>query len=109
MQKSETLSAHENNGGQWPQRQSGLKIPRLEIFIRKGVPNWISKPYRCKSSGCRKSKASKGDAVVNYREPLATKELRYHGLSRRFKNMAYETFFSGIHAGFIPKAFVLYA
>jgi hypothetical protein len=25
-------------------------------------------------------KASKGDAVVDYREPLATKELRYHGL-----------------------------
>jgi hypothetical protein len=65
--------------------------------------------YRCKSSGCRKSKASKGDAVVNYREPLATKELRYHGLSRRVKNLPHETFFPGIHAGFIPKASVQYA
>jgi len=27
-------------------------------------------------------KAPKGDAVVNYREPPATKELRYHGLVR---------------------------
>jgi hypothetical protein len=45
MQKSETLSAHENNveQRQWPRRQSGLRIPRLEIFIRKAKPNWISK------------------------------------------------------------------
>jgi len=66
-------------------------------------------PYRCKSSGYRKSKASKGDTVVNYREPLATKELRYHGVSRRVKNMHYETFFPGIQSGFIPKASVRYS
>jgi hypothetical protein len=70
------------------------------VFIR------VSIPCRCKSSGCRKSKASKGDAVVNYCKPLATKELWYHGLSRKVKNMPCETFFSGIHARFIPKASV---
>jgi len=64
------------------------------------------KNYRCKISGCRKSKASKGDAVVNYREPLATKELRYHGLSLRVKNLPYETFLPGIHAGLILKVSV---
>jgi len=51
------------------------------------------KPYRCKSSGCRKSKASKGDAVINYREPLATKELRYHGLSEGLKICLTKRFF----------------
>jgi hypothetical protein len=69
-------------------------------------PFEIQFTLRCKSSGCRKSKASKGDAVVNYRKPLATKELRYHGLSRRVKNMPYETFFPGIRSWFIPKASV---
>jgi len=71
---------------------------------------------------------SKGDAIVNYRESLATKELRYHGLSRpvvlscpvvdrrakskaesevqRVKNLPCETFFLEIHDRFIPKAFV---
>jgi predicted DNA-binding transcriptional regulator YafY len=64
----------------------------------------INKPCYCKSSECRKSKASKGDAVVIYRKPLATKELRYYGLSPRVKNMPCETFFYGIQAGFILKA-----
>ena len=29
----------------------------------------------------------KGEAVVNYREPLTTKEMRYPRLSRRVENM----------------------
>jgi hypothetical protein len=29
----------------------------------------------------------KGEAVVTYREPLTTKEMRYHRLSLRVKNM----------------------
>ena len=29
----------------------------------------------------------KGEAVVNYCEPWTTKEMRYHRLSRRVKNM----------------------
>ena len=30
-----------------------------------------------------------GEAVVAYREPSITREMRYHRLSRRVKNMAY--------------------
>ncbi len=45
------------------------------------------KPQRCKSRECRSSKASKGEAVVYYRKPLATTEMRYARLSRRVKNM----------------------
>jgi hypothetical protein len=33
-------------------------------------------------------KGVKGEAVVNYREPLTTKEMGYPRLSRRVKNMA---------------------
>jgi hypothetical protein len=37
--------------------------------------------------GCPRSKASKGEAVVGYRESLATKEMGYHRLSRRVNKM----------------------
>ena len=46
-----------------------------------------SKPQRCKSRECCRSKASEGEAVVYYRKPLATKDMRYARLSRRVKNM----------------------
>jgi hypothetical protein len=35
-----------------------------------------------------RSKASKGEAVVVYREPFTTQEMRYHQLSRRVNDMA---------------------
>ena len=44
-------------------------------------------PHRCKSWWCCRSETSKGDAVINYREPLVTKEMRYPQLSWRVKNM----------------------
>ena len=40
-----------------------------------------------KSRGCLRSKASKGEAVVSYCEPLATKEMGYHRLSWRVNKM----------------------
>ena len=46
-----------------------------------------SLPYCCKSRGYCRSKASGGEAVVNYREPPATKEMQCHRLSRRVKSM----------------------
>ncbi len=46
--------------------------------------------------GCRKSKASQGEAVVGYREPLATQEMRYHRLSHRIKNMTNSVIFLNI-------------
>jgi len=39
------------------------------------------------SRGCPRFKASKGEAVVNYREPLATQKMGYHRLSRRANKM----------------------
>ena len=45
----------------------------------------LRKPQRCKSWGCHKSEASKGDAVVYYREPLATTDMGYARFSRRVK------------------------
>jgi len=49
----------------------------------------------------------KGDAVVCYREPLTTQEMRYHRLSRRVNNRAtitcwqHLTVFRRIRKGFI--------
>jgi len=44
-------------------------------------------PCCCKSRGCLRSKASKGEAVVFYGKPLATKEMGHLQLSLRVKNM----------------------
>jgi len=48
-----------------------------------------SLPQRCKSRGCCRSKASEGAAVVYYRKPLATKDMRDARLSRRVKNIQF--------------------
>ena len=43
----------------------------------------------------------KGDAVVIYREPLTTKQMRCHQLSQRIKNMVvFPPFFDIIHSAF---------
>jgi len=42
-------------------------------------------PWCCKSRGCCSFKASKGEAVVGYRNPLATQKMHYHRLSRKGK------------------------
>ena len=47
----------------------------------------LNLPCCCKSQGCPRSKASKGEAVVFYCESLATKEMGCHRLSLRVKNM----------------------
>ena len=39
------------------------------------------------SRGGPRSKTSEGEAVVGYREPLATKEMGYYRLSRRVNKM----------------------
>jgi len=39
------------------------------------------------SRGCPSCKTSKGEAVVGYREPLATQQMGYHRLSRRVNKM----------------------
>jgi hypothetical protein len=39
------------------------------------------------SRGCPSFKASKGEAVVVYCEPLATQQMGYHRLSRRVNQM----------------------
>jgi hypothetical protein len=44
-------------------------------------------PQLCESRGCPRSKASKGEAVVNDCEPLATPEMGYDRLSRRVNKM----------------------
>jgi flagellar biosynthesis/type III secretory pathway ATPase len=44
-------------------------------------------PCCCKSRRYCGSKASGGEAVVNYREPPVTKEMQCHRLSRRVKSM----------------------
>jgi hypothetical protein len=45
---------------------------------------------------------AKGEAVVIYREPLATLEMRYHRLSRRVKNMTKLSCGIGIHRLLFP-------
>ncbi|MGD8261878.1 MAG: hypothetical protein PVG08_12340 [Desulfobacterales bacterium] len=39
------------------------------------------------SRGCPSFKASKGEAVVSYRNPLATQKMGWHRLSRRVNKM----------------------
>jgi hypothetical protein len=39
------------------------------------------------SRGCPSFKASKGEAVVAYRDPLATQKMGWHRLSRRVNKM----------------------
>src|SRR4030042_4738171 len=84
--------------------------------IFKGFPNWLNmstrikntdnrmrkkcqllfyplcKPCCCKSQGCPRSKASNGEAVVFYCEPLATKEMGHHRLFFRVKHMTHFLF-----------------
>ena len=64
-------------------------IGRREIMAQ----DTRSKPQRYKSRECRRSKASEGDAVVYYREPLATQDKGYARLSLRVKNIANSVLF----------------
>ncbi len=52
-----------------------------EFHQKKSRELWSSIPQCCKSRGCCRSKVSGGEAVVSYREPPATREMRCHGLS----------------------------
>jgi len=45
------------------------------------------KPQLIESRGCPRSKATEGEAVVDYREHSATKEMGYHRLSQRVNKM----------------------
>jgi hypothetical protein len=42
------------------------------------------------SRGCTSFKASKGEAVVSYRNPLATQKMARHRLSRRVNKMGFK-------------------
>ena len=42
------------------------------------------------SRGCPSFKASKGEAVVTYRDPLATQKMGRHRLSRRVNKMGFK-------------------
>ncbi|MDD2390151.1 MAG: phage integrase N-terminal SAM-like domain-containing protein [Desulfobacterales bacterium] len=52
-----------------------------QIIVRCGMP------HRCKSRECCSSKATRGEAVVCYREPLATQEMQYSRLSWKVNKM----------------------
>ena len=43
-------------------------------------------PWGFKSRGCCSFKATEGEAVVDYRNPLATQKMQYYRLSRRVNN-----------------------
>lgn len=42
------------------------------------------------SRGCPSFKASKGEAVVGYRNPLATQKMGWHRLSQRVNKMGFK-------------------
>ena len=51
----------------------------------------------------------KGEAVVTYRESLTTKEMRYHRLSRRVRNMTNQIDYLGVHVFAFLETFSKYA
>ena len=83
------LKAHyvQDNENQMPPRIHNL----VKLAEKTLLP--LSEPQRCKSREWRRSETPKGDAVVYYCEPLATKEMGHVRLSRRVKNMANSVLF----------------
>jgi hypothetical protein len=52
------------------------------------IKTCIIHPNVAKVEGAADPRRTKGEAVVNYAEPLATQEVQYHRLSQRVNNMA---------------------
>ncbi len=66
---------------------AGLTLDESKINTLILISSFNIEPHRSKSRGCCRSKTSEGAAVVYYRKPSATKDIRYIRLSRRVKNM----------------------
>ena len=61
--------------------------PIKVVFTLEGDAITVITPQLSESRGCPRFKASKGEAIASYRQPLATQEMGRHRLSRRANKM----------------------